>query len=106
MLAWSRNPNYLGEMMVYCSWALLLQSRAYWAILLSKWVLVFSLRIIKKEYSLSLKPGYSKYCSHSWILLPKVGGSLAGAVLFYGLLAALAYPLHLRGLQGSLSQLV
>jgi protein-S-isoprenylcysteine O-methyltransferase Ste14 len=55
---WSRNTNYLGEIMIYSSFALLVKEDIYWLILLSKWSVVFSLRIIQKEYSLSQKAGY------------------------------------------------
>ena len=52
-MLWTRNPNYLGEMMLYSAFACIINSRNYWIILLTKWFIVFSLRMIKKEYSLS-----------------------------------------------------
>jgi hypothetical protein len=47
--------------------------------------------MVQKEYSLSLKEGYSDYCRHSWILIPKMGGRTSIAVLFYSAVGGLVY---------------
>jgi hypothetical protein len=47
--------------------------------------------MIQKEYSLSQKAGYQDYCRHSWILLPKMGGTTSRAVLFYSVLIGIVY---------------
>jgi hypothetical protein len=51
------NPNYLGEMMLYGSYAILAQHAVPWLVLSYVWGLVFMSNMVKKEVlSLSLFP--------------------------------------------------
>ena len=45
----SGNPNYLGEMMLYGSYAILAQHAVPWLVLSYVWGLVFMSNMIKKE---------------------------------------------------------
>jgi steroid 5-alpha reductase family enzyme len=54
-MKWSRNPNYLGEMMIYGSFALLVQRWEPWIVLGYMWSLIFLSRMVIKDYRLSKK---------------------------------------------------
>ena len=66
----NRNPNYLGEVLVYASFVALTGFR--WeavGIVGSVWLLIFATNMAKKEISLSRKPGGQKYRTESWLFL-------------------------------------
>lgn len=88
--AYTRNPNYLGEISIYSSFANMAQSQGYWYYLLVFWFITFSLRIIQKDNSLSKKEGWKEYSERSWILLPKLYGSAILSIIFYSTLLSLA----------------
>ena len=44
--AYSRNTNYLGEMILYSSFGILVQSNLVWCYYISFWTFVFSLRML------------------------------------------------------------
>lgn len=68
-----RHPNYLGEMMIYGSFALLAGHWAPWAVLAWVWVGVFLPNMLRKEASLSRYPGWRAYQARSGLLLPRLG---------------------------------
>lgn len=57
MFKYTRNPNYLGEMMIYGSFALATGHNTSWAILLTIWSLLFIPRMLAKEISYKTKAG-------------------------------------------------
>lgn len=61
MMGWSRNLNYLGEMMLYGSFGVMCQRWEVWFIYSYMWGVVFMLRMVVKEYSLSKKAGWKEY---------------------------------------------
>jgi protein-S-isoprenylcysteine O-methyltransferase Ste14 len=65
-----RHPNYLGEMMIYGSFALLVWHWIPWAILAWVWGGYFSINIIMKERSMSRYAEWSEYKKRSWYLIP------------------------------------
>ncbi|CAD7934628.1 unnamed protein product [Amoebophrya sp. A120] len=68
----NRNPNYLGEMLLYGSFAgLVPNSDIPKYVLAFAWGALFTVNIYKKESSLMRKPGYEAYAKRSWIILPK-----------------------------------
>jgi len=67
----TRNPNYLGEMMLYGGFALLSASWVSYGYLLFVWSLMFWSNMAIKDASLSRHPGWKEYSSRSWMLLPK-----------------------------------
>lgn len=69
-----RHPNYLGEMMVYGSFALLAVHWAPWAILAWVWGFVFVPNMLRKEASMSRYPEWAAYKARSGFLLPKLFG--------------------------------
>jgi protein-S-isoprenylcysteine O-methyltransferase Ste14 len=69
-----RHPNYLGEMMLYGSYALLAQHWAPWVVLAWVWTGLFLPNMIAKERSMSRYPEWEAYRARSGFLLPKLFG--------------------------------
>ena len=72
MNGWSRNLNYLGEMMIYASFGVMCQRWEVWFIYAYMWGIIFMLRMLLKEYSLSKKAGWKEYRARTWFFLPKL----------------------------------
>jgi protein-S-isoprenylcysteine O-methyltransferase Ste14 len=72
MFKYIRHPNYLGEMMVYGSFALLAWHWIPAIVLAYYWGVVFSTNMAKKEASMSRYPEWADYKSRSWWLIPYV----------------------------------
>ncbi len=68
----TRNPNYLGEMMIYGSYALMARHWLAWMILAWVWLGYFTINMIIKDRSLSTKAGWAEYKKKSSILFPKI----------------------------------
>ncbi|RKX36474.1 MAG: steroid 5-alpha reductase [Verrucomicrobia bacterium] len=66
----TRNPNYLGEMMIYAGFALLSKHWLPWVILLGWWSF-FLRNMLKKDASISRHAGFAEYKNQSWLLIPK-----------------------------------
>jgi len=66
-----RHPNYLGEMMVYASFALVSRHWIPWVILLIWWVLFFVPNMLMIERSVSRYPGWKAYTKQAGFLWPK-----------------------------------
>lgn len=67
-----RHPNYLGEMMIYGSYALLARHWIAWAILAWTWVGVFLVNMKVIEASLSRHSGWAAYKARTGMLLPRL----------------------------------
>ena len=67
-----RHPNYLGEIMLYASYAMIVQHWIPWAILAWVWIGVFLVNILQKEASMSRYPEWSEYKKQSGMLIPKL----------------------------------
>lgn len=68
----SRNPNYLGEILIYLGFALLTQHWLPFTILGVFSLLVFVPNMRKKDQSLSRYPEFAAYKERSGLLLPKL----------------------------------
>ena len=66
-----RNTNYLGEILIYLSFAILSMNFIPFVILLIFFLVVFLPRMIKKDKSLSKYNGFNKYKNSSGLILPK-----------------------------------
>jgi protein-S-isoprenylcysteine O-methyltransferase Ste14 len=78
LFARTRNPNYLGEILIYLAFASLSQ---HWLpfVVLAAWVGGFFLRNMRaKDRSLSRYPGFAEYRARSWMLLPRPFPASAG----------------------------
>jgi len=67
-----RHPNYLGEIMLYASYAMIIQHWIPWAILAWVWIGVFLVNILQKEASMSRYPEWADYKMQSGMLIPKL----------------------------------
>ena len=67
-----RHPNYLGEIMLYASYAMIVQHWIPWAILAWVWIGVFLVNILQKETSMSRYPEWANYKKKSSMLIPKL----------------------------------
>lgn len=69
-----RHPNYLGEMMIYGSFAAWVAYPGAWLVVVAIWVLVFIPNIAAKERSLARYPEWAAYCQRSGLLWPRWPG--------------------------------
>lgn len=97
MTGWSRNMNYVGEMMLYASFGVLCQRTEVWFIYLYVWGCIFSLRMMVKEYSLSKKVEWPAYKAKTWILLPKLYGSAVLSFIVYTIAFGSFYYAYTHG---------
>ena len=72
MFARVRHPNYLGEMMVYASYALIVQHWIPWIILAYWWTMVFLVNMLTIESSLSRYPEWHNYKARTSMLIPRL----------------------------------
>ena len=68
----SRNTNYLGEMMIYFTYALIGVSYVPYFILLFIWSILFFPNMINKDIRIAKKTGGKKYINSSNLLIPKL----------------------------------
>jgi steroid 5-alpha reductase family enzyme len=68
----SRNPNYLGEVLIYVSFAILAQHWIPFLILGAVFAGIFVPNMLKKDKSLSRYPEFEAYKARSGLLLPKL----------------------------------
>lgn len=85
-LSSNRNTNYLGEIMVYLSFAMCTNKPVGYYILIGVWVILFGSRIYLKECSLMKKEGYKKYAKNSYIILFKFFDSDFANLIVYGII--------------------
>jgi protein-S-isoprenylcysteine O-methyltransferase Ste14 len=83
MFKYVRHPNYLGEMMLYGVYAILVQHWIPWVVLAWVWLGIFMINMLMKEASMSRYPEWAAYKAHTGMLLPPVlrlvlGGGLKG----------------------------
>lgn len=75
LFARCRNTNYLGEVLIYLSFALLVQHWLPFAILALFVSVLFVPNMLKKDQSLSRYPTFASYKATSGLLLPTFGVS-------------------------------
>lgn len=68
----SRNPNYLGEILIYLSFAILAQHWIPFLILGVFFAGIFVPNMLKKDKSLSRYPEFAAYKARSGLLIPKL----------------------------------
>jgi steroid 5-alpha reductase family enzyme len=71
----TRNPNYLGEIMIYAAYATM---SMHWLpfLVLSAWVFGFFVRnMLAKDKSLSRHPQFTEYKKKTGLLFPKIFGA-------------------------------
>jgi protein-S-isoprenylcysteine O-methyltransferase Ste14 len=68
--ALTRNPNYLGEMLIYASFCLLAQHWLPWAGCAVVWLSVFVVNMAHKERSMSRYPEHAAWRARTGFLVP------------------------------------
>lgn len=68
----SRNPNYLGEILIYLGFAMLAQHWLPFVIIGAVFATIFVPNMIKKDKSLARYPEFAAYKERSGLLLPKL----------------------------------
>ena len=72
MYRFIRHPNYLGEMITYVSFALMVWHWLPFVVLAWVWSGLFAVKITLKEVSMSRYPKWEQYKKRSWRLLPPI----------------------------------
>ncbi|KEG12068.1 putative C-14 sterol reductase [Trypanosoma grayi] len=72
-----RHPNYLGEMIIYGTFAYVSRDARSWGVLAWIWIGLFVPFMIRKEASMSRYKGWKAYTTRSGFLLPKIFPSKA-----------------------------
>ncbi|WP_165246646.1 methyltransferase family protein [Paludisphaera soli] len=72
MYRYIRHPNYLGEMMIYGSFALLVWHWLPFVVLAGIWGGLFAVNMTIKEARMARHPGWAEYRRRTWWLLPPV----------------------------------
>ena len=67
-----RNPNYLGELLIYLSFAALAQHWAPFVILALIFAVEWAPNMIRKDRSLARYAGFTEWRARSGILLPRL----------------------------------
>lgn len=70
LFARTRNPNYLGEILIYSAYAML---SWHWLpfVILACWVLYFFRNMRNKDKSMSRYTNFAQYAEHTGMLLPR-----------------------------------
>src|SRR4051794_7478028 len=93
----NRNTNYFGEILLYSSFAVLVNRWEAFALLCIVWGTVFVGRIYQKEMSLMKKEGWENYEKRSYLILFKVFANDAMNVAFYVGIVAISYYFYSIG---------
>jgi protein-S-isoprenylcysteine O-methyltransferase Ste14 len=72
MFRYIRHPNYLGEIMIYGSFAMMVWHWLPAVVLAWVWIGLFAVNMTLKEASMSRYSGWSDYKRRSWRLLPPI----------------------------------
>ncbi len=67
----TRNPNYLGEMLIYASFAALSMHWLPWVVCAVYWLGVFVPNMLRKDKSMSRYDEWDSYTARSWLVIPK-----------------------------------
>lgn len=65
-----RHPNYLGEMMLYAAFAMMVGHWLPWIWLAYIWISLFAVNMAMKEASMSRYPEWADYKNRTWWLVP------------------------------------
>mmetsp|Transcript_33103 Transcript_33103/g.32487 ORF Transcript_33103/g.32487 Transcript_33103/m.32487 type:complete len:163 (+) Transcript_33103:405-893(+) len=91
----TRNPNYLGEVMIYSSFAMIGGRWEFWGILIFVWTALFLPRMLIKDISLRKKKGWDKY--DSYMFWPKFSSSCLDNVIIYAVVITLGLTMYASG---------
>ena len=72
LFAATRNPNYLGEILIYAAFCLLAQHWFPWVACLYVWVTIFLPNMLAKDRSMSRYPEHAAWKARTGLLLPSL----------------------------------
>lgn len=93
----TRNPNYLGEILIYGGFGIIAADCLSWCILLLIWSVLFGTGVLQKELSYMRKEGWEDYKNSSLILLPRITADYWTNYAIYGGVTILAYIFYSIG---------
>ncbi len=70
LFKYTRNPNYLGEVMIYSSFAVMADHWLGWLVVCYATFSVFIPNMLAKDASISRYPGWAEYQAQSGLLIP------------------------------------
>jgi protein-S-isoprenylcysteine O-methyltransferase Ste14 len=76
LFALTRNPNYLGEILMYAAFNLLAQHWLPWVACLAVWLQVFLVNMLHKEQSMARYPEHADWVRRTGFLVPSLTGLL------------------------------
>eukprot|EP00828_Plagiopyla_frontata_P038709 TRINITY_DN5080_c0_g3_i3.p3 TRINITY_DN5080_c0_g3~~TRINITY_DN5080_c0_g3_i3.p3 ORF type:complete len:144 (+),score=10.87 TRINITY_DN5080_c0_g3_i3:447-878(+) len=98
IFSYSRNPNYLGEILIYSSFAILSENQLVWKLFSLIWLTLFWGRMIVKENSLRQKDGWNEYAKRSSFLLFKIcENSWINALIWIFIIGYLVFDYQIGG---------
>ena len=68
----TRNPNYLGEALIYGSFAALTCQPLAWAYFMFNFFVLWYPNMVKKDKSISRHNGWEEYSQRSWMFFPRL----------------------------------
>lgn len=68
----TRNPNYLGEVMLYGAFAFVSNHPSSWVILLSVWIGLFLPSMLRKDARMRRHAGWKAYVTRSGLFFPRL----------------------------------
>lgn len=86
MFKYNRNPNYLGMMLLYLSFAIVSGKNLAYGMLIFIWLFLFYAFMKDKDVSLEKKKGWNEYKKHSYLFLWKIHSNDLVNYALYGLL--------------------
>ena len=95
--ALTRNPNYLGEVLIYGGFGIMANDCIAWVILTTVWTILFGTGMLRKELSFMKKAGWTEYKNSSLLFLPRLTSDYLQNYLIYGAVFSLAYLFYLQG---------
>ena len=71
----TRNPNYLGEVLIYASFAMATGNYIAYACFGAVWCTLFVINMLAKEHSNSKKEGWAEYKKKTNLFLPRLASN-------------------------------
>jgi len=91
----TRNPNYLGETMIYYSFAIIVDRWEFWFVLWTIHLAVFVPRMLIKDKSLSKKDRWDEY--DSYLFFPKFSSCCLDNFIIYSFVIVLGLLIYTSG---------
>ena len=91
----TRNPNYLGEVFIYSSFAIIVDRWEFWGVLWFVWAALFFPRMLVKDLSLSKKEGWKEY--DSYMFFPKFSSCWCDNLILYSLIFGIGLTMYASG---------